>query len=135
LIGIVVEFSAGMQNGHDDLGGGASLFFVNVDGNSATIVRYRHGLIAVDDDPDRLAVSGQSFIDRVIHDLEHHMVKPGAVVGVADIHTRTLADGIKPLEDLNGGAVIIFSEFGHAHFYFTLALLAHVPRGTQRRHR
>src|ERR1700689_3728336 len=45
LVGILIEFSAGMQLGHDDLGGGDTLTLVNVDGNAAAVVAYGDGAV------------------------------------------------------------------------------------------
>jgi hypothetical protein len=39
-------------------------------------------------------MASQSFINRVINNLEHHMVETAAIVGVTDVHTGTLAYGI-----------------------------------------
>ena len=38
LVGILVEFSAGVQLGHDDLGGGDAFFGVDVGRNAASVV-------------------------------------------------------------------------------------------------
>jgi hypothetical protein len=40
-------------------------------------------------------VAGQGLVDRVVDDLEDHMMESGAIVGVADVHTWTFADGIE----------------------------------------
>ena len=42
LVGGVIEFTAGVQHGHDDLGGGSAFFGVNVDRNAAAVVGYRY---------------------------------------------------------------------------------------------
>ena len=52
LVGIVVEFAAGMKFGHDDLGGGALQFVILLDprGNAAPIVLDGYGIIGMDND-------------------------------------------------------------------------------------
>ena len=45
LVGVLLEFSAGMQLGHDDFGRGDAFFLVDVDRNAAAIVA--HGARAV----------------------------------------------------------------------------------------
>jgi hypothetical protein len=40
-------------------------------------------------------MAGERLVDRVIQDLEDHVVQTGAVIGVADVHSRALADGIE----------------------------------------
>ena len=42
----------------------------------------------------------------VVNDLEGHVVQAGAVVGVADIHTRASAHGIEAFENRNRGGVV-----------------------------
>ena len=37
---------------------------------------------------------GERLVDRVVQDLEHHVVQTGPVIGVADVHSRALADRI-----------------------------------------
>jgi hypothetical protein len=44
-------------------------------------------------------VPGQGLVDRVVHDLEDHVVQAGAVVHIADIHARTLAHGFQTTQD------------------------------------
>ena len=46
---------------------------------------------------DFLAVAGERFVDRVVDDLENHVVETGAVIGVADVHSGTFSDGFEAL--------------------------------------
>ena len=55
----------------------------------------------------RSGVAGERLVDRVVDDLVDHVVQAGAVVGVADIHARPLADGVEALEDLDRFRVVI----------------------------
>ncbi len=51
-------------------------------------------------------MAGQRLVDGVVDDLVDHVVQARAVVGVADIHARPLANGIQALQNLDGiGAV------------------------------
>ena len=62
-------------------------------------------------------MAGQRLVDAVVDDLVHHVVQARAIVGVADIHARTLADSLQALENLDGiGAVLgwLAGGFGHA---------------------
>ena len=97
LVGIVVELAAGMQHRHDDLGRGASLFRVQIDRDSATVVGDRDGFVGVNRDGDDAAVAGQGFVDRVVDDFENHVVQAGPVIGVADVHSRSFPDGLEAL--------------------------------------
>ena len=40
LVGVLLEFSAGMKLGHDDLGGGDAFFLVDVHRNAAAIIAH-----------------------------------------------------------------------------------------------
>src|SRR6202034_1941830 len=86
LVGILVEFPAGVELGHDDFGGGNALALVNVDGNAAAVVAHGDGAVGVEHDLDRGGVAGERFIDRIVHDLVDHVMHGAAVIGVADIH-------------------------------------------------
>ena len=59
-----------------------------------------------------VGMAGQRLVDGVVDDLVDHVVQAGAVVGVADIHAGTLADGVEALQDLDGfGAIGVFGLF------------------------
>ena len=108
LVGVLVEFPARVQLGHDDFGGGHAFFGVHLGGNAAAIVAHGNRPIRIEGDVHRVAMAGQRFVDGVVHHLIDHVMKPRAVIGVADIHARTLAHGIKALEDLDAvGAIFI----------------------------
>ena len=95
LVGVVVELTAGVQHGHDDFGGGDALFRMDIDRNSTAVVVHGDGFVGVDGDNDVGAVTGQRLVDRVVDDLEDHVVQAGAVIGVTDVHSRALADRIE----------------------------------------
>src|SRR5690606_38547227 len=108
LVGVVVELAAGVQFGHDDLGGAAAelVVFVDVGGNAPAVVADGDAVVGVYGDDDVVAVPGQGFVDGIVHHLEYHVMKAGAIGGVADVHARTLADRFEALEHLDGiGAV------------------------------
>ena len=53
-----------------------------------------------------VGMAGQRLVDGVVDDLIDHVVQARAVIGVADIHARPLADGIQAFENLDGiGAI------------------------------
>ena len=98
LVGVLVEFSAGVELGHDDLGRGNAFALVNVDRNAAAVVAHRHRAVGVEDDFHGGGVARERFVDGVVDDLVDHVVQAGTVIGVADIHARPLAHGIEPLQ-------------------------------------
>ncbi len=95
LVRRVVEFATGVQDGEDHLGRGDPLPRMDIHRNSTAVVRHGDRLIGVDRDLDVRAVAGQRFVDRVVDDFENHVVEAGPVVGVADVHSRPLANGVK----------------------------------------
>jgi hypothetical protein len=99
LVGVLVEFSAGVQLGHDDLGRGNAFALVNVDGNAAAVIAHGDGIVGVEDDFDQRCMAGERLVDRVVDDLVDHVMQTGTVIGVADIHARPLAHGIEAFQD------------------------------------
>ena len=98
LVGVLVEFSAGVQLGHDDLGRGDALALVNVDRNAAAVVAHRHRIVGVENDFHRAGVTRERFVDGIVDDLVDHVMQARAIIGVADIHARPLAHGIESLQ-------------------------------------
>ena len=95
LVGVVVEFSARVQHGHDDLGCGAAFFAVDVGRDAAAVVLHRHRFVGVNRHHDAIAVARQGLVDGVIHDLENHVVEARAIVRVADVHPGPFTDGLE----------------------------------------
>ena len=122
LIGIVLELSAGVKLGHDDLGRRNAFLGMNIHRNAATVIRHSHRTVAVELNRDAVAMARHGLVDGVVHDLEDHMVQAGAVIGVADIHTGSLADSVESAQHLDGiSAVFLFrrclgDRFAHLCF-------------------
>src|SRR3546814_5865119 len=67
--------------------------------------------------------SSDLLVDRVVDHLEHHVVQAGAVVDVADVHARTLADGFQAAQHGNPAGIVdgalaallgVLVGFGHS---------------------
>ena len=101
LVGVLVEFAAGMKLGHDDFGGRNSLARVDVGGDAAAIVADRAGAIGIERDGDAVGIAGQRLVDGIVDHLVDHVMETGAVIGVADIHAGALAHGIETFQDLD----------------------------------
>ena len=101
LVGIVVEFSAGVQLGHDDLGRRHALLVVDAGRDAAPVVADGAGAVGVEGDGDELRVAGERLVDGVVDHLVDHVMEAGAVVGVADIHARALAHRVQAPEHLD----------------------------------
>jgi hypothetical protein len=112
LVGVLVEFPAGMELGHDDLGRAHPLFGVKLHGNAAAVVADRNAVVGVQGDADFGRVAGQRLVDAVVDDLVDHVVQARAVIGVADIHARALADSLQPLENLDGICAVVIRLLG-----------------------
>ena len=105
LVGVLVEFPAGMELGHDHLGR-RDAFFVHLHRDTAAVIGHGDRAVAVQRDRDLGAMARQRLVDRVVDHLVDHVVQARAVVGVADIHAGPLADRLQPLEDLDRRGVI-----------------------------
>ena len=92
LIAVLVELTASMKLGHDDLGSADAFFRVKVNRNATSVVADRHALIPVDRHVHGIRMTGQSLVDPVVDDLVHHVVKARPVVRVPDIHTGALTN-------------------------------------------
>ena len=109
LVRVVIELPACVQLGHHDLGRRTlELVVVLYAGrNSATIVEHRDRIIGVDGDQYLVTIAGQRLVNRVVDDLEHHVVQAGAVGRIPDVHARALANGLQSFQHLDAvGAVL-----------------------------
>src|SRR5262249_10347865 len=71
-----------------------------VDRDAPAVVHDRAAPVDVEYHADLAAVAGQGLVDRVVHHFEDQVVE-AIGRGVADVHRRTLADGLQPLEAPN----------------------------------
>src|SRR3990170_1774404 len=102
---LVLELPTRVHPRHHEFRGGQAVLRVDLDGDSASIVRDRHGAVAVDRDLDVLAESHHRFVDRIVHDLVDEVVQP-PFVEAADIHRGALSDGLKALQNLDRFRVV-----------------------------
>ena len=100
LIGVVIELTTRVQHRHDHFCRRYALFML-LSRDATPIITNAYGFIRVNNNIYLVAVSGQSLIDRIINNLEDHVVQACAVIGVADVHARTLSYRIKALQNLN----------------------------------
>src|SRR2546429_418527 len=70
---------------------------VDIHRDAAPVIRDGHRFIGMDGDHDAVAMAGQGFVDRVVDDLEHHVVKPRSVIGISDVHPGAFPHRIKTL--------------------------------------
>ena len=127
LVAVLVELAAGMQLGQRDLGrtalGLVLVVHLHPRGDAAAVVGDADAVVAVDGDDDVVAMPGQAFVDGVVDHLEHQVVQPGAVAGVADVHARALAHRLQAFQDLDAAFAIGFAvrsrviALGLAHLF------------------
>jgi hypothetical protein len=110
FVAVLVELAAGMQDTHDDLGGGAFRFVLvielDADRNAPAVVGDGDGIIRVDNHLDVVAVARQGFVDGVVENLEDHVVQTGAVLGIADVHAGTFAYRLQAFQLLDAVFVV-----------------------------
>ena len=117
LVGIVIlalaELAAGVQLGHDHLGGGNAFLGMQAGGDAATVVVHRARAVGVEGDDYLVGESGQRLVDGIVDDLVDHVVQAGPIIGVADVHAGPLADSIQPFQDLDllGAVILCASSF------------------------
>jgi hypothetical protein len=92
------ELAPGVQLGEDDLDPGEPGLGLLVDRDAAAVVVHLGGAVGVQAHVHAGAVTGERLVDRVVDDLPEAVHQP-AGVGGADVHARSLADRLEPLED------------------------------------
>ena len=120
LVDGVAEFAARMQNRVDDTCGGNLLRRMNVHRNAATVVDDGDAAVFLKRDIDFGAVAREVLVDAVVENLPHEVVQTLRARG-ADVHTRSLADGLKPFQNHNLTAVV----FCHVDTFLTVSAPAH----------
>src|ERR1019366_5548592 len=70
---------------------------LDVDRDPAAVVTHLDRAVVAQHDVDLRAVTDQCLVDRVVDNLPHAMHE-SATVGRADVHARTLANGLETLE-------------------------------------
>jgi hypothetical protein len=113
LVGIVVrrvlELTAGVELGHDDLGRRDAFLGVDAGRDAAAIILDRDRAVGVQRDRMRSQWPASASSIALSDHLEHHVVEARAVVGVADIHSGPFADRVEALQHLDGIGAVAFS--------------------------
>ena len=106
LVGRVIELTAGVQDRHDDLERRDLFDRMLVDGDAATVVDDRDGVVGVDRHLNLGAETGHGLVDGVVNDLPHQVMKT-AGARRANVHARALTNGLETFENLNLAAIVI----------------------------
>ena len=105
-VGAAAELTAGVELGVDDLDARQTLTGHDVNGDASAVVGDGGGVVGVQAHVDRVAVTFQGLVDRVVDDLPE-TVHEAPVVGRADVHAGALAHGLEPLEDREVPCVVV----------------------------
>ena len=106
FVGVAIEFSAGVQHGHDDFGGGLFFRGVHVHGNAAAVVDHGDAVVVVHGDVDFVAVAGHRFVHGIVDDFPDEMVQ-AHFAGGTDVHRGTLANGFDAAENFDRSRVVL----------------------------
>ena len=108
FIALGIEFAAGVQLGHYHLSGRNTLFFVQIDGNTAAIIDYGDGIVVVNGDVDFVAIAGQGFIHGIVHNFINQVVQSHFASG-PDIHGRPQPDCFQALQHFDASGIVDFA--------------------------
>ena len=98
LVSVRIKLAAGVQLGHHDFRRRLFLFLHLVDRNAAAVVDDRDRVVEMDRHFDRVAISGQRFVDRIVDDFVNQVVKTD-LAGRTDVHRRALAHRFAPFQN------------------------------------
>ena len=99
FISSAAEFTAGMEHRMNDFHCRDAHLRMLVHRHTAAVIFHHDGIILLYGDMDVLAVSGQSFVDTVIHNFINQMMKSSRSCA-SDVHARTLADCFQTFQNL-----------------------------------
>ena len=105
FVAAAAELAAGVEDRHDHFQRRLVLLGVLVDRDTAAVVGDGHHAVGADAGHDRVGMTAQRLVDRVVDDLAHEVMQP-AHIRAADIHTWAAADGFQSLEHLDGRGVV-----------------------------
>lgn len=100
FIGTLIKLATGVQYRQYYFECTFVLLFVHIHGDTAAVVDNRNRVILVDSDFDMCGISGEGFVNGIIHNLVHKMVQTFGG-DVAYVHCRAFAHGFKAFEYLD----------------------------------
>ena len=107
FVSAAAEFAAGVKHCHDNFQSRfVGIFRVGINRDSPTVIRDSNGIVCVHNNINFIGKTCNSLVHGVVQNLGHQMVQ-SCFIGAADIHSRPVADRLKPFQNFNGlGAVI-----------------------------
>ncbi len=124
FVALVVKLAAGVQDGHNHLHGRDFEVWMHINGNAAPIVLHLNFALVSNGNFDQVTMTGQSFVDGVVHNLIHKVMQP-ALAGASNIHCRTLANSFKAFQHLNVVSIVVLFY----HNLLTPNVLSYIYQG------
>ena len=90
-----------MKHGEGDLDNRAARC-VKLDRDPAAVVLDGDAVVGVNRDGEAMSAPGEVLVNGVGDELQDKVVEPGAIVDIADVHARPLADRRDAVESLGG---------------------------------
>ncbi len=116
FVGVAVEFSAGVEDGENDFGGGTLFGGVHVDGNAAAIVDDRDGIVGVHGDVDFIGKTGHGFVDGIVDNFPDQVMQTH-LAGGTDVHGGAQTNGFESAKDLDGFCVVLVARSCAGDFF------------------
>ena len=104
-VGATAELAAGVKLGEHDLERGDLLSGVQIDRNASPVVGDLDRAITMQGDVDLVGETSRCLVDGIVDQLPDE-VHETIGAGAADVHARTLANGLQPFEGLDGVGVV-----------------------------
>ena len=124
LVTVLAELTARVQHRQDHLQGGTMLFGMHSRRDTTTVVRHLDGVAFQDANLDVRTITGQRLVDTVVHHLIDQMMQ-ASLGDIADIHRRSLPNGLKSFQHLNAACRILIFLF---HFVVIFQYFQFVQR-------
>ena len=109
-----------MKDRKDDLDSRKAGFMVDAYGDTAAVIDDRDAVSLVDDDLYFRTETGQSLIHRIVHDLIYQMME-SPYGSASDVHSRSFADCLQTLQDLDLVCAIFCILLFCTHFLTSLS--------------
>ena len=110
-----------MEHSHHHFERRSSFFLVNVNRYSASVVSHCDGVIFVDRYCYIVAITGEGFIDGVIHHFVNQVME-SFYTYIAYVHGGAFSYCFQSLEYLNTAGSVLFSSFVNLFFCHFLSL-------------
>ena len=116
LVAAAAELAAGVEDGEHHRHSGQAGLVLHAHRDATAVVGNIHHVSGQQAHLDLVAKACQGFVDGVVHDLIHQVVKAPGACG-ANVHTRALAHCLQAFQHLDLVAVIGFFRLCHVgHF-------------------